>query len=53
MMSQALDRPLRPIERWRLYVHLKLCQACSNFSNQMAFLRKAARKHPLFGDRDD
>ena len=53
MVSQSLDRELGPIERWRLYVHLRLCQACRNFGNQMAFLRKAARKHPLFSDHDD
>ncbi len=53
MVSQSLDRQLGLIERWRLYVHLRLCQACRNFSGQMGFLRKAARKHPLFSDRDD
>jgi len=53
IVSQSLDRQLGPVERWRLYVHLRLCQACRNFSSQMGFLRKAARKHPLFGDRDD
>jgi len=53
MVSQSLDRRLGLMERWRLYVHLRLCQACRNFSSQMAFLRKAVRRHPLFGDKDD
>jgi predicted anti-sigma-YlaC factor YlaD len=53
MVSQSLDRRLGLVERWRLHVHLQACQACRRFSNQMAFLRRAVRRHPLFGDRDD
>jgi predicted anti-sigma-YlaC factor YlaD len=53
MLSQSFDRPLGLTERFRLHVHLRMCQACRNFSSQMAFLRKAVRSHPLFRNTDD
>ena len=53
MVSQSFDRRLGLMERFRLHVHLSICQVCRNFSSQMAFLRRAARRHPLFRDTDD
>ena len=53
MVSQSLDRRLGLVERCRLYIHLRACQACRRFSRQMAFLRKAVRKHPLLSDGED
>ena len=41
MVSQGLDRDLGFTERVRLRVHLAICDGCTNFSRQMAFLRKA------------
>jgi predicted anti-sigma-YlaC factor YlaD len=41
LVSQALDRPLGLGERVRLRIHLAICDGCSNFSKQMAFVRKA------------
>jgi predicted anti-sigma-YlaC factor YlaD len=40
-VSQGLDRQLGWYDRLRLHLHLKICDACLNFKNQMAFLRKA------------
>jgi predicted anti-sigma-YlaC factor YlaD len=41
IVSQGLDRELGFTERVRLRVHLAICDGCTNFSRQMAFLRKA------------
>jgi predicted anti-sigma-YlaC factor YlaD len=41
LVSQGLDRRLGFVERLRLRVHLWICDGCTNFSKQMAFLRKA------------
>jgi predicted anti-sigma-YlaC factor YlaD len=41
LLSQGLDRDLGFTERVRLRVHLAICDGCTNFSRQMAFLRKA------------
>lgn len=44
LMSQALDRPLRPGERLALWLHLLMCGGCANFQKQMAFLRLTCRR---------
>ena len=44
IVSQGLDRELGFTERVRLRVHLAICDGCTNFSRQMAFLRKAMAK---------
>ena len=44
IVSQGLDRELGFTERVRLRVHLAICDGCTNFSKQMAFLREAMAK---------
>ncbi len=41
IVSRGLDRRLGFGERVRLRVHLAICDGCTNFTKQMAFLRKA------------
>ena len=41
LVSQGLDRDLGFSERVRLRVHLAICDGCTNFSKQIAFLREA------------
>ena len=41
IVSQGLDRDLGFGERVRLRVHLAICDGCTNFTKQLAFLRKA------------
>jgi predicted anti-sigma-YlaC factor YlaD len=41
LVSQRLDRELGFGERVMLRVHLTICDGCTNFKNQVAFLRKA------------
>lgn len=41
LVSQGLDRELGFADRVRLRVHLAICDGCTNFSKQLAFLREA------------
>jgi Putative zinc-finger len=41
LVSQGLDRRLGLVERLALRVHLLVCDGCTNFAKQAAFLRKA------------
>jgi hypothetical protein len=41
LVSQGLDRRLGFGERVVLRVHLAICDGCTNFKNQVGFLRKA------------
>ena len=43
LVSQGLDRRLGLGERVRLRVHLAICDGCTNFKKQTAFLRTAVR----------
>ena len=53
LVSQAQDRRLGLLERWRLHVHLRVCEGCRNFQHQMSFLRRAVRDHPVMREEDD
>ena len=44
LVSQGLDRRLGLFERFRLRLHLAICDGCTNFKKQMDFLRKALSK---------
>ena len=48
LVSQRLDRDLGFGERVMLRVHLTICDGCTNFKDQVAFLRKAVSR---LGDR--
>jgi hypothetical protein len=41
LVSQGLDRELGFAERVKLRVHLAICDGCTQFGRQMAFLREA------------
>ena len=49
LVSQGMDRRLGVGERVRLRLHLAICDACTQFTRQMAFLRKAMAR---LGDGD-
>ena len=42
LQSDALDRPLPPLRRIGLRIHLFLCVWCSRYGQQIKFLRTAA-----------
>jgi hypothetical protein len=44
LLSERLDRPLMRGERWRLRLHLMLCEMCSRFERHMGLLRAAVRR---------
>lgn len=50
LLSQSQERPLGPLERLAVALHLLICRGCANFSRQLEFLRVAARR---WRDRDD
>jgi predicted anti-sigma-YlaC factor YlaD len=41
LVSQGLDRELGFAERVQLRLHLAICDGCTNFSKQVAFMREA------------
>jgi len=44
LVSQGLDRNLGFGERVALRVHLAICDGCTNFKDQVAFLRRAVKQ---------
>ena len=44
LVSQGLDRRLGFGERVALRVHLALCRGCTNFKDQLEFLRRAVQR---------
>jgi len=53
LSSQTMDQPLGPWQRMLLNAHLMMCSGCTNFTHQIAFLRRASRKIPEALDRDE
>jgi predicted anti-sigma-YlaC factor YlaD len=51
ILSDQLDRKLRPMERVRLRLHLAMCKACSRVEGQLSLLRTAMSELPK--RRDD
>lgn len=52
LSSRAMEQPLTPAESVRLRLHLMMCKHCTNFTRQMEFLRRAARKLPEVLEKD-
>ena len=46
LLSEAEDRQLGLSERVTLRLHLGLCDACTQFSKQLGFLRRALAAYP-------
>jgi len=44
VLSQAQDRTLSGFARWKLRMHLGVCDACSRFEQQLHFLREAMQR---------
>lgn len=44
LLSQRMDRKLSAGETLSLKFHLMMCHGCTNFSNNMTFLRKACER---------
>jgi len=52
LVSQGLDRKLGFAERVALRLHLAICDGCTNFNKQMAFLRRAMQRLDASEDAD-
>jgi hypothetical protein len=50
LVSQGLDRQLSGWERLKLRLHLLVCDSCSKFVRQSAFIRRAVQR---LAGRDD
>jgi hypothetical protein len=46
LISDGLDRPLSPAERWRLRLHLLLCEPCLRFWRAVRWVRRALPAAP-------
>jgi len=45
LLSQAQERALGPYERFKLRIHLAVCDGCGNFLRQLDFIRTAVRRY--------
>ena len=52
LSSQAMEQPLTKTQRVLLGMHLMMCKRCSNFTQQIEFLRRASRKIPEVLEKD-
>jgi hypothetical protein len=43
LLSQRHDAPLPALGRYRLFVHLKVCDMCARVDQQFDLIRKATR----------
>jgi hypothetical protein len=44
LLSERMDRPLARGERFRLWLHLTVCDMCTRVARNMATLRAAVRR---------
>ncbi len=44
LLSERMDKPLAPGDRFRLWLHLKVCDMCARVERQMDFMRRAMRR---------
>jgi hypothetical protein len=46
LISEGMDRRLSVPERIKLRLHVSICDACTRFTSQVAFLRRALKAFP-------
>ena len=51
LFSDGLDQRLPATDRARMRLHLVMCQACRNMSEQMQFIRQAMKRLGADDDR--
>jgi putative zinc finger protein len=52
LISEGMDRRLSVTERITLRLHVRICDACTRFTSQVEFLRRALKAFPGPDDRD-
>ncbi len=50
LISESQDRPLDLAERAALRLHLALCDGCTNYRRQVAFMRRAIGRWTSYSD---
>ena len=53
LISRKMDRPLSFFERVALRMHMGICDACTRFSRQAEFLRRALQAYGGAEDPED
>ncbi len=53
LASQALDRPLTRRERFAMWLHLSICDPCSQFVAQLRLLRTALQQQLRREEQDE
>ena len=53
LISQGMDRHLSVPERIKLRLHVGICDACTRFTFQVKFLRRALKAFPGPDDTND
>lgn len=53
LLSDRLDKKLRPMERLGLRIHLALCDGCTQVERQMSFIRTAMSELPKQRETND
>ena len=46
LISEGMDRRLSFTEKTALRLHVRICDACTRFTKQLAFLRRALKSFP-------
>lgn len=46
LISEGMDRRLSVPERIGLRLHVGICDACTKFTSQLSFLRRALKAYP-------
>jgi hypothetical protein len=44
LLSERMDKPLPRDRAWRLWLHLRFCDACSRVERQLELMRSAMRR---------
>jgi len=52
LISQGMDRRLSFAEKLALRLHVAICDACTRFTRQAKFLRRALKSYPGADDPD-
>jgi len=52
LTSEGMERELSMIERARVHMHLAVCKACRNFTDQMSLIRRAMHRLTPASDKD-
>ncbi|MFM2057510.1 MAG: hypothetical protein RLY71_1895 [Pseudomonadota bacterium] len=53
LVLEGEERPLPWSDRARIHLHLRMCQACTNFTGQVRLMRSAMNQWRRYGSSSD